>query len=127
MTQPDLATWLQRKPAGPKPKRPLPRVTKKRAKQLREYSKRRKAFLEAHPICQVWLKENSVTETTVSVAMLLLIYPQAPRSTEVHHRGKRRGEALLDESLWLACCQKNHERIEQNKSWARANGFLLNF
>jgi hypothetical protein len=51
----------------------------------------------------------------------------APRATEIHHMNKRRGKMLLDESFWLAVCRKNHERIEQNKKWAREQGFLLNF
>lgn len=144
--QPDLQTWLNRRPAGPKPKRPLPRATKKRAKQLREYAKRRKLFLEAHPICQVWLKEHDFIETTepngnfcpllkrrhdgfafyVS-AKSLIREMGAPAATEIHHMGKRRGKDLLDESKWLAVSRENHERIEQNKGWARANGYLLNF
>lgn len=33
---------------------PLKRVSAKRAKQLREYSKRRKAFLAANPTCGVF-------------------------------------------------------------------------
>lgn len=34
---------------------------------------------------------------------------------------------LLDENFWLAVCRANHERIENNKTWAREQGFLLNF
>ncbi len=112
-------------PAGPKPKRPLPRVTKKRAKQNREYRAKVKAFLAIHPVCQVWMKENSVTETTQTVFALILA--GAPEATQVHHMNKRRGAMLLDERYWLAVSDESHERIEQNKSWARANGFLLNF
>ncbi len=51
----------------------------------------------------------------------------APRSTEIHHTNKRRGEMLNDETHWLAVCRANHERIENDKAWARRAGFLLNF
>lgn len=123
--------------------KPIRKVSAKRAKQLREYSARRIYFLRENPICQVWLHENGwarhdsgiytkkVTDQihTQKTALDLLGDPHffAPAATEVHHVAKRRGEMLNDERNWLAVCRHNHERIEQNKSWARANGYLTNF
>ena len=125
-----------------KQRKPMRRVSKRRAEQLRTYAERRKAFLEAHPICQVWLKENGFEEKkafrfgrykgiqwddNTEITFAALVAMGAPQSTEVHHQGKRRNEALLDESKWLAVCRENHERIERDKAWARVNGFLENF
>ncbi len=149
----EFRDWLNRTPVKKKPRRPLPRVTKKRAKQLREYSKEIEVFLFLNPICGVWLKENgwakgaapreykrehSLFPRTKAVPELshwnwssatadALLYVGALPSEEVHHIAKRRGAMLNEQKYWLAVSKKNHERIEQNKSWARANGFLLNF
>ena len=140
MTQPDFVSWLNRKPAGPSPKKPLPRVTKKRAKENRQYNARVKVWLTEHPVCEVWCKENGFKWVAPGIYHSLvdgkqypgvgLIYAfewLAPRATQCHHRNKRRKSMLLDERYWLAVCDENHKRIEENKSWARANGFLLNF
>jgi hypothetical protein len=123
--------------------KPIRKVSTKRAKQLREYSARRVYFLRENPICQVWLRENGwthlvsgiyhkkVTESLyvkkTATELLSDFHFFAPASTEVHHVAKRRGEMLNDERNWLAVCRHNHERIEQNKGWARANGYLTNF
>lgn len=122
--------------------KPIRKVSTKRAKQLREYSARRVYFLRENPICQVWMRENGWTRLisgiyTKKVTEHIHIHKTAlellnalfcaPAATEVHHVAKRRGEMLNDERHWLAVCRHNHERIEQNKSWARANGYLTNF
>jgi len=120
---------------------PLRRVSKKRAAQNRIYGKKRAAFFEAHPICQVWLKEEGWTEHKNNSAtkkyldeirkicpiVALSICENAPLATEIHHVNKRRGEMLNDERFWLAVCSANHRRIEDNKSWARERGFLKDF
>lgn len=121
---------------------PLRRVSKKRAVQLREYSTRRERYLVANPICEVWLRENGWQKTgtafefekaspvgppIVLSALQLVRAFNAPRSIEIHHVNKRRGDMLNDETHWLAVSRKNHERIEENKAWARREGFLLNF
>lgn len=123
MTQPTLQQWLDRKPAGKKPKRPLPRVTKKRAKQLREYSKRREEYLKLHPICQCCLKKAGIVESQTSVFMTILA--GGPKSVEIHHAAGRIGEKLNDETHWFATCRPCHEKIHRDPKWARANGFLL--
>lgn len=66
-----------------------------------------------------------LTSGTVSGSELIGL--GAPAATEIHHVAKRRGKMLLDENHWLAVCRANHERIENDKAWARREGFLLNF
>lgn len=101
---------------------PIRRVSKKRAKQLREYTKLRNEFLALHPICQVWLKENGIEETTENVFLLML--RNAPASTEIHHMNRRNGARLNDESEWLAVCRGCHQWIHNNPRAARAAGWL---
>ena len=104
-------------------------VSKKRKKEMGEYAKLRAEFLRAHPYCMVWLRENGFTEDRVSPTgkVWSLFGPlemwYAPRSTEIHH-GARRGKNYLNTKTWWAVCRESHDRIEQNPSWARANGYL---
>jgi hypothetical protein len=104
------------------------------ARRLHEswlYEYRRKQFLAAHPYCQVWLAEHGVEEADaihnggrVEVNGTLLT---VPLSTEIHHKNKRRGFDLLDPSEWLAVSADAHRRIESEKDWARARGYLRDF
>jgi hypothetical protein len=82
---------------------PIRRVSVKRAAQLRQYSSQRTTYLKAHPICHVCRTEYS---------------------TEIHHKQGRIGLALLDEAHWIAICRQCHRRVEENKSWARAEGHI---
>lgn len=124
--------------------RPMRRVSKKRAAEMRLYSKLRVEFLNAHPICAVWLAENGwerclwgsldgytkqrgpdckkwiAVEYAFAQELSAL---GAPRSTEIHHR-EGRGPNFLRTETWLAVSAQNHRRIHRNPSWARANGFL---
>lgn len=115
------------------------RVSRKRARQYREYMLRRALFLVAHPYCQVWLTENSFTEAqaiegkgivireTMRGVAVMRAHLAVPASEEIHHRCKRRGMTLLDESTWMAVSHDNHMHIENNKSWARERGYLAHF
>lgn len=118
-----FSAWLERKPAGRKPRKPMPKATKKRAKMNREYTVRRKAYLEAHPGCEA------------IVRILDHLYdtdrdkwwgspPTTSRATEIHHKKKPKCRYLNDESTWLAVCQWSHRWIEANKSTARQLGLL---
>jgi tRNA/tmRNA/rRNA uracil-C5-methylase (TrmA/RlmC/RlmD family) len=79
-----------RRPVKPKPKRkPIQKVSGKRAKDDRKYSVLRKEFLKANPECEARLK-NCRGE-----------------ATDVHHRAGRIGENLLDTETWLAGCPKD--------------------
>ena len=114
-------------------------MSARRRKELAEYAIARRRFLNEHPICQVWLRENGLKRTlngmyvydfghaVVPITLHDLVSMGARVSTEIHHIGKRRGRALLDETKWLAVCRQNHRRIEENKGWAREHGYLENF
>lgn len=118
---------------------PIRRVSKKRAKELRQYSKERAEYLAENPVCEVWLKENGWIKESAGVYIIAgclggfiamardLLEAGAPHSDQVHHKSKRRGAMLNDKRFFLAVCDQNHKRIEANLSWARANGFSENF
>lgn len=85
---------------------PIRRVSSKRARENRIYSAKRKAFLEAHPLCQRWLADNGWSELGQGFyhkpgwgpeSDLSLEGIGAPRSTEVHHKaGRLRRKPPLD-------------------------------
>lgn len=79
-------------------------VSRKRSAQLREYAKRRKAFLAAHPFCAVFV---------------------GLRATEIHHMNHREGDRLNDERYWLAVSEAGHRAIHAFPKEARAKGWLL--
>ena len=83
-------------------------ASKKRAVQLLEYSKRRKAFLAAHPFC--------------AVCIILLRPPQL--ATEIHHKSGRVGAMLNDEKHWLGVSREGHNFLHSYPSIARALGLL---
>lgn len=94
---------------------PLKRVSSKRSKELREYAKLRKAYLEAHPYCQVWIQEGIINGTSLN---------DPPLSTDIHHvRGRWHGR-LNDTKYWLAVCRESHEKIHRNPAWAYERGYL---
>lgn len=108
-------------------------VSKKRRVQLAEYSKLRRQFLADNPVCEVFLQEGGwqkigyATWTTIlgsPVDLSLLIQGGCPPATQVHHRNKRHGSRLNEIEHWLAVSAPAHERIENNKAWAREKGFL---
>ena len=123
-----------------KPRKPIPRISDRRRAELAEYKKMRIAFLAVHPICQIWLVENGWEEAGNQLYIKRGMNPpitadqcklyfefKAPLATDIHHTNKRRDSMLNQTEFWLALCRKNHSRVERNKAWARANGYLLNF
>lgn len=122
MTQPTLEQWLQRGRTQ-KPRKPLKHVSKKRGAANREYAKRRKAFLAAHPMCQAWptilhwaMQRPGMLET--------LPYMKWFYSEEIHHTKKPKCKYLNDESTWLAVSRWSHDWIENHKDIARKIGLL---
>lgn len=81
--------------------------SKKRAAQEREYEKKRKAFLEENPLCQV------------------RAFGCSTFSTEVHHKAGRIGNLLTDETKFLAVCRNCHQVIEMNPKMAKEKGFSI--
>lgn len=121
---------MQRRTPLKRRSKPIRQVSVKRSAQLREYFVARDRYLKDHPICMVWLAENGFANFRAVLdcsSVTTFRAMGAPMATEVHHANKRTGARLLDETHWMAVCRANHNRIENNKSWARANGFLLHF
>lgn len=87
----------------------IPKFSKKRASQNREYDKARKEFLFDNPICQA---------------------RQIPGcdyyASDVHHKSGRIGDKLTDKSGFLAVCRYCHQKIELNPEWAKKRGFSTN-
>lgn len=111
---------------------PLRKVSSKRSRELREYSKKRKAFLEAHPWCQVTLARFGCDERMVitnggifKVCGDIVGTVHVPRSCDIHHKAGRTGWRLNDESQWLAVSREAHEWIHANPSEARRRGWLV--
>jgi hypothetical protein len=117
-------------------------VSKKRAKEMRTYSKLRKECLEKQPVCEVWLHENGwkcirfkdvfqdalyhrdgTFKIDQAPAWWLIDECMAPQATEIHHRDKR-GKNYLNVATFMCVSRQGHEKIENNKSWAREVGFL---
>lgn len=115
----------------------------KKAVEDREYTKRRRAYLEAHPLCQatifeLGLDEKDVVDTyrelisrcpTEGYVVESYIYGKRryyiPFASQIHHRNKSNGSRKNDERFWLAVSREMHERIEEHKAWARGRGLLL--
>lgn len=78
-------------------------MSKKRAKEVKEYMVLRQDFLEEFPFCEVCTKKPS---------------------SDVHHKDKR-GKNFLEKDTWLSVCRECHQIIHANPSWARENDYLV--
>ena len=121
----------------------IPARSAKKAVEDREYTKRRRAYLEAHPLCQATIFEFGLDEADVVDAYRQLVSRCAiegyavesytyggrrlhiPIASEIHHRNKSNGPRRNDERFWLSVCREMHDRIETNLAWARGRGLLL--
>lgn len=92
----------------PTNKKPLAPRSTKRGKQESEYSNKRKIFMLTHPMC-----EANISGLCTS------------NSTDIHHKGGRVGELLLDESLWMSVCRACHMWIETHHVEASALGYKV--
>ena len=101
--------------------KPIRRVSKKRAAQLREYARLRAVYLRQHPYCEVWLSERGIDEYALHIPWV----PFSARSTEIHHKAGRTGWRLNDTSQWLAVCREAHEWIHDHPAEARKRGYLI--
>lgn len=124
-----LSEWLDRKPAGKKPRKRLPAVSARRKREGKLYLTKREAFIAAHPFCQVFIARLELVEAAViqfngHYIDVFGLLRRAPVATEVHHKSGRYGGNYLNESTWLAVCRDAHEWIHNNPSLARARGML---
>lgn len=85
-------------------------VSKSRAKQLREYSRLRKLYLEDKP-CYL--------------AGLSICHQHPHPATETHHRKGRANELLNNQEFWMAVCRKAHLFIDHNRKQAYELGIIL--
>lgn len=76
-----------------------------RVEREKEYSKKKKAYVKAHPACEVKDCENE--------------------TNDLHHMCGRVGDLLTDENYFLAVCRKHHDIIEKNPAWAKQNGYSI--
>lgn len=81
---------------------PLRRISKKQQERLRTYYPLRKQYLKDHPTCD--LCDNA--------------------ATDIHHTKKPRATYLNAVETWMGLCRICHSRIENDKAWARENGYL---
>ena len=80
----------------------MKRISEKRMKEGKEYSKKRSQFLTELPMCEVCLRANS---------------------TDVHHIAGR-GKNYLNKETWLSTCRSCHDKIHREPIWAREKGYL---
>ena len=95
----------------PKKKQFIAPISEKRAGEMAEYRKKRKAFLakpENH-YCPV-MKHNTGAHVRV---------------TEIHHKNSRNGDRLNDEDYWLAVSRPGHQWIHSFPKKARLLGWLI--
>lgn len=90
-------------------------VSKKRARELSVYRVKRERFLAEHDRCEIGpvLHAADITESNCTYS-----------GVEVHHRKRRLGGNLTDESTWLASCPECHRWIETHASTARRLGII---
>ena len=113
----EFSKWLKRKPAGPKPRRRLTRtqvrrVSKKRRKESAEYMAKRKAFLLAHPVCQLSTPRTDIIEGCRA------------KATDIHHVRGRTGANYLNAGTWMSACRDCHRWVHDHPGQARAIGLL---
>jgi hypothetical protein len=84
--------------------KPIRRVSKKRAGQLRQYKKTREEFLKENPLCGVC---------------------KIKHADQIHHKRGRFGERLVEAEYFLGTCWECHAKIHQNPAWAYKNNFML--
>ncbi len=80
------------------------RLSKKRAKQYRDYSKVRKDFLLENPYCQARIPGCMI------------------EATEVHHSKGKIGDMLTDINNFVAICRSCHGWVETHPAKAKEMG-----
>lgn len=107
----------EKNPKEPKPRKPLPKVSKKRAVENAKYTVAKIQFMSK--------PENKVCPVT------------SQPTTDIHHKSGRVGFAdqwarinnitlLLDARFWLAVSREGHRQIEENPTWAKEMGYSIN-
>jgi len=79
------------------------KLSKKRAKQNREYLILRAEHLERFPWC----------------------WRCGVMATQIHHKKGRVGDLLTDEKFFVSLCARCHDFVENHPKWAKEQGFSL--
>jgi hypothetical protein len=90
-----------RRPKKQKKYYAMPKRSKKLDKQLVIYRKGRIAYLKEHPLCGAQIFPICTYE-----------------ATQVHHKGGRENDLLLEQSLWLPICHGCHQFVTENSKQA---------
>lgn len=88
-----------------KEKKPINKVSPKRAVENQQYAKLRRDYLEAYPVCEVVECHR--------------------KSNQIHHMAGRSNELLTNVDLFLATCDVCHQRIHAEPIWAEKNGYIV--
>ena len=81
--------------------KPLRKRTAKRAGEERQYSKERKVFLLANPVCKRC----------------------SGKASDAHHQKGRIGSLLLDKRFWIPVCRSCHDWITEFSTAAIEQGY----
>lgn len=133
------------KRGGPiKRKSKVRRISSSRQIDRRIYNRRRKAYIEAHPFCQIYIAQHRLNEAEVirnngtaaihtkcskSATRLYGVTDgvytiQVPLANQIHHRNKADHERLLLEDYWMSAGTVGHRWAEDHKDEARKIGVL---
>jgi hypothetical protein len=80
------------------------KVSKKRSKEVAEYSNKKKKFLAENPRCAVFPNQSAI---------------------DIHHIRGKLGSRFLDERYWLAVSRDGHNWIHDNEEEASKQGWYL--
>lgn len=86
-----------------KPKRPIRRISKHRATELREYSKLSNEYLSQHEACEICGVHGGLT---------------------LHHK-RGRGIYLCSVEYFMAVCFWCHKKVHNERAWAMKQRYLL--
>ena len=105
------ALWTEAFPeqvrSKPKEKKWPSAISKKRRDQLKVYSRKKRAFLKRHKVCQAEIP--GVCKKVVD---------------DIHHSRGRIGELLNLEEFWIPVCRRCHDWINGNPDFARERGLI---
>lgn len=103
---------------------PIRRVSLKRAKLNREYSKLKAEFLKFHPYCLYFIREYGEVESLVTFRGGRTSNGWiVPESVDIHHK-KGRGKYLLDTTTWMAVSREGHIRIHNDPKHSYDMGYM---
>lgn len=86
---------------------PIKRESAKRGVENREYTRRRGAYMEDHPVCEA--QKPGCTHN----------------SSELHHKAGRIGRLLINIKYFMACCNNCHSHIHAHPEESYKVGHLL--